>query len=634
MLDLAVIGAGPCGLAVGVAAKRARLTCSRFDKGPVASSLMRYPLYMTSSATPDKLEMGVPCVTAGDKPTRREALTYYRKVAEHFELDVRQYHTVLRATRTRDGFELVAQHPGSTEPETVSSRHLVFATGYFESPNPLRVPGEDLPHVSHFFVEPHPYWQQRVVVVGGGNSGVEAALELCRVGARVTMVHFLSEFDRGVKPWILPDITNRLKEGRVAVRWCSRVVEIRRSEVLVRRDPDADGETIPADFVLALTGYTADLSLLRSVGVAVNETSGVPPAAPRTTGTNLPGAYIPRGPPSRVDGNKIIIAPAAFKGTLGPRQVADAMAVGARRALPDAAVLQCPISDGGDGLLDVVLPPGSLRERLSVTGPLGEPVSGELGWVDPEMAIFESATACGIALLKPEQLDPLRATTRGVGELIWEAAERGAKTAVVGLGGSATVDGGTGQARGLGWAFLDATGAPLPEGGGSLAQLAEFDGGWGLAARVIALADVTTPLVGSRGAAPVFGPQKGAGPEGVKLLSRGLERLAELIARHGRGDLATLLGGGAAGGLGAGLVCFAKAQLTGGAEWVLARVGFDAALAKAQLVITGEGCFDKTSLVGKASGEVVRRAQGAKTRVAVVAGKVESLGRAHALDRA
>src|SRR6266403_912475 len=219
----------------------------------------------------------------------------------------------------------------------------------------------------------------------------------------------------------------------------------------------------------------------------------------------------------------ILIAPAAFKGTLGPRQVADALAAGARLALPDATVLQCPISDGGDGLLDAVLGPGALCERISVTGPLGAPVSGELGWVDPETAIFESATACGIALLKPEQLDPLRATTRGVG-------------------------------------------ASLPEGGGSLAQLAEFDGGWALDARVIALADVTTPLVGSRGAAPVFGPQKGAGPEGVKLLSRGLERLAELMARHGRGDLATLPGGGAAGGMGAGLVCFAKAQLAGGAE--------------------------------------------------------------------
>src|SRR5256886_12930570 len=164
----------------------------------------------------------------------------------------------------------------------------------------------------------------------------------------------------------------------------------------------------------------------------------------------------------------ILIAPAAFKGTLGPRQVADALAAGARRALPDAAVLQCPVSDGGDGLLDALLGSGALRERISVTGPLGEPVPAELGWVDPETAIFESATACGIALLKPEQLDPLRATTRGVGELIWEAVERGAKTVVVGLGGTATVDGGTGAARGLGWAFLDAAGVAPPVCGGGV----------------------------------------------------------------------------------------------------------------------------------------------------------------------
>ena len=184
----------------------------------------------------------------------------------------------------------------------------------------------------------------------------------------------------------------------------------------------------------------------------------------------------------------------------------------------------------------------------------------------------------------------------------------------------------------MGWSLVDPTGAQLPEGGGSLAKLTEVEGGWSLAARVVALADVTTPLVGPRGAAPVFGPQKGAGPEGVKLLSRGLDRLAEVMGRHGRDDLATLPGGGAAGGLGAGLAFFAKAQLTGGAEWVLERVGFDAALAKAQLVITGEGSFDRTSLVGKASGEVVRRAQAAKKRVAVVAGKVEGLAGLHALD--
>src|SRR5438445_7204570 len=289
MLDLAVIGAGPCGLAVGVAAKRAHLACSLFDKGPVVSSLQRYPLYMTFFSTPEKLEIGVPFVSAGDKPTRREALAYYRRVAEHFELDVRQYHEVVRVQRTPEGFELVARHPGAADPETIRSRHVVCATGYFESPNLLGVPGEDLPHVSHFFVEPHPYWQQRVVVVGGGNSAVEAALELSRVNARVTMVHFLGDFDRGVKPWVLPDITNRLKEARVAVRWCSRVTEIARSHVVVRREPDGDRETVPAEFVVALMGSRADLVLLRSLDVAVRQPLGERVHAPLTIESNVPG---------------------------------------------------------------------------------------------------------------------------------------------------------------------------------------------------------------------------------------------------------------------------------------------------------------------------------------------------------
>jgi len=307
MLDLAVIGAGPCGLAVGVAAKRAHLACSLFDKGPVVSSLLRYPLYMSFFSTAEKLEIGVPFVTAGDKPTRREALAYYRRVAEHFELDVRQYHAVVRVERRPDGFELVARHPGAAEPETIRSRHVVCATGCVESPNLLGVRGEDLPHVSHFFVEPHPYWQQRVVVVGGGNSAVEAALELNRVNARVTMVHFLSDFDRGVKPWVLPDITNRVKEGRIAVRWCSRVVEIARSHVVVRREPDGDRETVPADFVVALTGYRADLSLLRSLGVEVDDTTGVPRHDPATMETNVRGVYIAGVLSSGFDANKIFI---------------------------------------------------------------------------------------------------------------------------------------------------------------------------------------------------------------------------------------------------------------------------------------------------------------------------------------
>src|SRR5881396_1876482 len=308
MLDLAVIGAGPCGLAVGVAAKQARLTCSLFDKGPVVASLMRYPLYMTFFSTPEKLEIGgVPFVTAAEKPSRREALAYYRKVAEYFELDVRQYHEVRRVARARDGFELTAHHPGKTEPERVVARNLIYATGYFESPNPLGVPGEELAHVSHFFVEAHPYWQQRVVVVGGGNSAVEAALELHRVGARVTLVHFLGEFDRGVKPWILPDITNRLKDGSIAARWLSRMVEIRPREVIVRSETIGAVACLPADFVLAMTGYRADLSLLRAAGVTVDEKTGVPQHDPATMQTNVPGVFIAGVLASGLDANRIFI---------------------------------------------------------------------------------------------------------------------------------------------------------------------------------------------------------------------------------------------------------------------------------------------------------------------------------------
>jgi glycerate kinase len=314
---------------------------------------------------------------------------------------------------------------------------------------------------------------------------------------------------------------------------------------------------------------------------------------------------------------------------MGPRQVAAALAAGVRLALPDARVLACPVSDGGDGLLDVVLGAEGFKERVAVTGPDGKPVEAELGWLDPETAIFESSAACGMALVPSTRRDPMRATSRGVGELIWEGAERGAQTIIVGLGGTATMDGGTGAARGLGWSFYAVGGSPLPEGGGRLQELARIDGGWPLNAKVVVLADVVTPLVGSDGAARVFGPQKGAGPRDVLQLMVGFDRLGGMFAKHGRPELATLPAGGAAGGLGAGLAFFTGAELRSGAEWVLERVGFDAALASAELVITAEGQFDKTSLAGKVTGEVVRRAQRAKKRVAVVAATASGLVGVH-----
>lgn len=307
MLDLAIIGAGPCGLAAGVAAKRAGYHASVFDKGSIVSSLLNYPTYMTFFSTPEKLEIGgLPFVTSNDKPTRREALTYYRKVAEYVELDIRQYHAVESVARTPGGFELTVR-PRGLDPETVAARNVVYATGYFESPNLLGVPGEDLPHVSHFFTEAHPYWRQQVIVVGGANSAVEAALELQRVGAHVTIVHFNETVDSGVKPWVLPDITNRLKDETIKARWRSRIQRIEPTKVVIASEANGATETLPADFVLALTGYRTDPRLLTMLGVTIDKTTGVPTHNPQTMETNVPGVFIAGVLSCGFDANKVFI---------------------------------------------------------------------------------------------------------------------------------------------------------------------------------------------------------------------------------------------------------------------------------------------------------------------------------------
>lgn len=321
----------------------------------------------------------------------------------------------------------------------------------------------------------------------------------------------------------------------------------------------------------------------------------------------------------------VLVAPAAWKGTFSPRQAADAIVAGVMRALPDAQIVVLPISDGGDGLLEAVLPADAQRETVSVAGPLGVPVEATLGWLDEVTAICESAAACGLALVPRESRDPLRGTTRGVGDFIRAAASRGARTVVVGLGGSATVDGGTGAGRALGWRFFDVERFDLAEGGANLSQLVSVLPGGRLACRVLGVTDVTAPLLGAQGAAPFFGPQKGAKPDDVLLLAAGLERLARVMVEAGYPDLAATPGGGAAGGLGAGLVWFAGGELVPGAPWVFERIGFDAALAAADVVITSEGRFDRTSLVGKATGEVLRRAQAVGRRAVVLAGATEGV---------
>jgi thioredoxin reductase (NADPH) len=291
--DIIVVGAGPAGLSVGVAARQAGLRCAIFDKGCVTQSIALYPTYGHFFSTPDRLELGdVPFLTQNDKPTRREALKYYRRIVQHFQLDVRQYHEVLSICREDDAFRVRTRSVhGGTEAEHFA-RDIVIASGYAGSPNFLGIPGEDLSKVTHYYHEAHPYFDQDCVVVGAGNSAVEAALELYRAGARVTLVHFLDHLDPGVKPWILPDITNRLKNGEIDVRWKTRLAEVRPRSVILRHETSGELEELSNDFVLAMTGYRANRSMLEALGVGIDKGTGIPGHDPDTMETDAPHVFI------------------------------------------------------------------------------------------------------------------------------------------------------------------------------------------------------------------------------------------------------------------------------------------------------------------------------------------------------
>ena len=305
--DLIVVGAGPCGIAVGAAAEKAGLSCVLFDKGCVTSSLLGYPYYMTFFSTAVLLEVGgVPFTIPNPKPTRQEALAYYRRVVEHWGIDVRQYEEVVDIEAVEGDHTVKTRSADGTE-AVYAAAAVVIATGGFQEPNLLGVPGEDLPKVHHYYHEPYPYYDQDVLVVGAGNSAVEAALEMYRNGARVTMVHFLDEIDRGVKPWVVPDITNRLKRGEIAVHWRHRVAEIRPSSVVLRADNGGAETEIDNDFVVAMTGWRADHTPLRSLGVEIDDETGIPTHDPVTMETNVPGLYIGGVIAAGHNANKIFI---------------------------------------------------------------------------------------------------------------------------------------------------------------------------------------------------------------------------------------------------------------------------------------------------------------------------------------
>jgi glycerate kinase len=317
----------------------------------------------------------------------------------------------------------------------------------------------------------------------------------------------------------------------------------------------------------------------------------------------------------------IVIAPDSFKGSLSARDVADAIAAGWRSVRPDDTLTLVPQADGGEGTLDAVeaAVPASVRRSAGlVTGPDGRPTPGEWLELPDGSAVIELAQSSGLPLMNA--LDPLGSTTRGLGEVVRAALDAGATSLVIGLGGSASTDGGSGALAALGLRLSDDAGLPLPEGGAALARLSSVDRGELLPAPpggVLLLSDVTAPLLGQTGAAAVFGPQKGAGPDDVALLDAALAVLAE----HLGGD-PTLPGTGAAGGTGYGFHAAWGARLESGADYLARLGGLDAAIDGADVLLLGEGRFDSQSLGGKIVGQLLQSAEAHGVRAGVIAGQV------------
>lgn len=286
-----IVGAGPIGLACAISARRRGLDPLIIDAGAIASSIARYPVGLLFFTTPERLEIGNhPLVSAGAKATREEALKYYRGVARVEGLRIKPYVRLTRAERAGDRIRCQLQH--RVGQETLEVDRLVLATGYFDHPNRLEVPGEDLPHVSHYADEPHLSAHQRIVIVGGKNSAVEHALSCFRAEATVTLVHHSRELRPTVKYWLRPDLENRIKAGEITAKWGSRVSRIEPDAVTIRTGLLGTSERIPADRVYLLTGFHPDFELFRSIGVQLDQDSGRPELNRETLETNVPGVYM------------------------------------------------------------------------------------------------------------------------------------------------------------------------------------------------------------------------------------------------------------------------------------------------------------------------------------------------------
>jgi thioredoxin reductase (NADPH) len=319
IFDLLVIGAGPTGLACAIEAKRAGLRPVLVDKGCVCNSLFHYPAHMTFFTTPELLEIGdIPFPSPNQKPNRNEALQYYRQVAVYYRLDMRLYQRVERVTGA-DGDFTVHTEDRFGRPGAIRARKLAISTGYYDLPNMMGVPGENLSKVHHYYVDPHPYFAMDVVVVGGKNSAAIAALELWRSGARVTLVYRGPAVPPHVKYWIKPDIENRIKNGEIQARFNSQVVEITPDTVVIKTRHGR--ETLKNDFVFAMTGYHPDFTFLELLGIRFKGPDRTPVCNPETLESNVPGIYLAGVIVAGERTNEIFIENGRFHG----RQIAVAL---------------------------------------------------------------------------------------------------------------------------------------------------------------------------------------------------------------------------------------------------------------------------------------------------------------------
>ncbi|MFM8393759.1 MAG: YpdA family putative bacillithiol disulfide reductase [Acidobacteriota bacterium] len=323
-LDLLIIGGGPTGLACAIEASRAGLRYLVIEKGCLANSLYNYPTQLTFFTTPELLEIGdLPFVCEREKPNRIEALKYYRRVAESYQLRIHQYEKVIGLRGVDGAFTVrTVSVPDGVE-SSYQSRKVIIAMGYYDLPNLMGIPGENLPKVAHYYRDAHPYYNREVAVIGGANSAALAALDLWRHGARVTLIHRGTELRRTIKYWILPDIENRIQNGEVRGLFRHEVTRIDPGSIHLRNLDSGEERELPNDFVFALTGYHADHHFMQAIGIDIDPVTMKPSLDPESFETNVRGIYLAGVVMAGRDTGKIFIENGRFHGI---RIVADLVA--------------------------------------------------------------------------------------------------------------------------------------------------------------------------------------------------------------------------------------------------------------------------------------------------------------------